>query len=153
MRKTLAILALFAVAVTFNGVNAQSSSGADRDSIEVAAARFAKFTLPASRPIVFEPRVRTPNGWSTKRSEAQIGRLVSALGARLGRLGCGADPSPCTPLNQGIGIALQAPKMSHGQATITVEQYFNHGLGSETYLVVRDGTHWSVSRILRRSAT
>jgi len=153
MPKMLSILGLLAIATTLSGVNAQVSSNADRDSIEIAAARFAKSTLPPARPIVFEPRTRTPNGWSAGRSEAQIGRLISALGARVGRLGCGSDPSPCTPLDQDIGIALQSPKISDGQATITVEEYFKHGVGSETYLVVRTGTGWTVSKILTRSAT
>jgi hypothetical protein len=153
MLKTISILGLLTVATPVSGASAQISSNADRDSIEIAAARFARSRLPASRPIVLDPRVRTPDGWSTGRSEAQISRLISALGARLGTLGCGVDPSPCTPLDQDIGIALQTPKVSGGQATITVEQYFKHGLGSETYLVVRDGTRWTVSRILSRSAT
>jgi hypothetical protein len=153
MLKTISILGLLAIAMPVKTARAQMSSSADQDSIEIAAARFARSKLPASSPIVLEPRVRTPDGWSRGRSEAQIARLISALGARIGTLGCGVDPSGCTPLDQDIGIALQTPKVSGGQATITVEHYLKHALGSETYLVVRDGTRWTVSRILSRSAT
>ncbi len=156
MLRSLVAVALFTLALFRRELLAQASARADQDSIEVVALRFAKAALPAGRSFIFEPRVRTAAGsWADARSQAQVARLLTALNARLGTLGCTTSPSSaCTaPLQNEIGVVLEQPNVTGDQATITVEHYFPRGMGSETYLVTRDSGTWKVTRITARSAT
>jgi hypothetical protein len=154
MSKSFRLFSALAVLAVARALPAQvaSNADADRDSVEVAALRYSRSML-AGRKFVLEPRVRVAGKLVTSRSEAQVSRLLGALSARRGTLGCGRDVSACSKLSDEVGIILQAPTLKGDEATITIEQYFDSGNGSETYLVVRQGKGWTVSKVTSRSAS
>lgn len=154
MSRVFRLFGILAVVAAANALPAQvaSNADADRDSVEVAALRYSRSML-ADRKFVLEPRVRVAGKLVASRSEAQVGRLLGALNARRGVLGCGREVSTCSKLSDEVGIILQSPSLKGDEATITIEQYFATGNGSETYLVVRQGKGWTVSKVTSRSAS
>jgi len=125
---------------------------ATTDSIEIAAARFARGRYAAFKSISFEPRVRTAKGFVDSRSAAHVADMAASLGADTEKLDCD-HTTPACRLKADVGLVFRSPKISGDTATVEVEVYTQRAVGSETYVLLRRGQSWHVISLGRGSSS
>jgi hypothetical protein len=148
--RILATVVVINVAVPLHAACAQST--ADTDSIEIAAARFAKVRHVGAGRISFEPRVRAGDSFRVGRSAAHIAEMAQALGGAPEAVGCDHKTASCR-LNADMGLVFQTPRANGTTAQLTVEVYTRTGVGSETYILERTGRSWRVIKVAGGSAS
>jgi hypothetical protein len=146
----LAFVVLLAWALN---ANAQEVRREDADSIEVAAVRYLDTQLARGlRTVSLEPQTHRGRSWIVVRSAARSQALADLLGASVEAFGCvDASKHDCPGITADIGVALTPPTVRDSTAEIDVEIHVG-GMGVDTYALVREGTGWRVTRILRRRA-
>lgn len=152
-RLIYALLVMVPLVSSANRAPAQTPSAAAADSVELAAARYAKQHLPVDgRTVAFDARTRAGNTLARTRSASQSDALAKALGGRREELACAIPKPGCGKMIADIVIALQTPKFVGTGAEIVVETHTRSGTGNETYAVERDGAAWRVSKVLTHQA-